>query len=102
MTGCICLQGIIISQCDQYDYHKRQEDYIISFVNNGITFFYCVVCIFRDVDVNIFKSIYKIIMGLNAGKAGILHTKNKGADQPVHLRSLISAFVICLFESKIS
>ena len=31
MTGCICLQGIIIiSQFDQYDYNKRPEDYIIS------------------------------------------------------------------------
>ena len=29
VTGCICLQGIIISQFDQYDYHKRPEDYII-------------------------------------------------------------------------
>ena len=64
--------------------------------------FYCVVCIFRDVDVNIFKSIYKIIMGLIAGKPGILHANNKGADQPVHPRSLISAFVICLLKSKIS
>ena len=62
--------------------------------------YYCVVCIFRDVDVNIFKSIYKIIMGLNAGKPGILHANNKGADQPVHPRSLISAFVNCLLESK--
>ena len=41
-------------------------------------------------------------MGLNAGKPGILHANNKGADQPVHPRSLISAFVICLLESKIS
>ena len=56
----------------------------------------------RDVDVNILKCIYKIIMGLNAGKPGILHANNKGADQPVHPRSLISAFVICLLESKIS
>ena len=61
-----------------------------------------VVCIFRDVDVIIFKSIYKIIMDLNAGKPGILHTNNKGADQPVHPSILISAFVICLLESKIS
>ena len=29
-------------------------------------------------------------------------TNNKGADQPVHLRSLISAFAICLLESIIS
>ena len=29
MTGCICLQGIIISQFDQYDYNKRPEEYII-------------------------------------------------------------------------
>ena len=39
-------------------------------------------------------------MGLNAGKPGILHANNKGADQPVHPRSLISAFVNCLLESK--
>ena len=27
---------------------------------------------------------------------------NKGADQPAHLRTLISAFIICLLESIIS
>ena len=41
-------------------------------------------------------------MGLNARKPGIIHANNKGADQSVHPRSLISAFVICLLESKIS
>ena len=41
-------------------------------------------------------------MGLNAGKPGILHANNKGADQPVHPRSLISAFGICSLDSKIS
>ena len=40
-------------------------------------------------------------MGLNARKPGVLHGNNKGADPPVHLRSLISAFVNCLLESKI-
>ena len=35
-------------------------------------------------------------------KLTLLHANNKGADQPAHLRSLISTFVICFFESVIS
>ena len=58
MTGCICLQGIIISQCDQYDYHKRQEDYIISFVNNGITFFFIVLYVYLEMLMSIFLKAY--------------------------------------------
>ena len=30
------------------------------------------------------------------------YANNKGADQPVHLRSLISAFVVCCLDSIIS
>ena len=41
-------------------------------------------------------------MDINVRKPGILHANNKGADQPVHPRSLISVFVICLLESKLS
>ena len=41
-------------------------------------------------------------MGLNATNPGILHANNKGADQSVHSRSLISAFNIRLLESEIS
>ena len=42
-------------------------------------------------------------MGLNAKKSCLLGFANsKGADQPVHQRSLISTFVICLLKSIIS
>ena len=42
-------------------------------------------------------------MGLDAKKPVLGgFANNKGADQPAHPRSLISAFVICLLESIIS
>ena len=39
-------------------------------------------------------------MGLNAGKPGILHANNNGAEQPVHPRSLISAFLFAYWKVK--
>ena len=62
MTGCMCLQGIIISQFDQYDYKKCPKDYIIiqfelnHFINYGITFFYCVV--YLEILMSIFLKAY--------------------------------------------
>ena len=41
----------------------------------------------------------RIIIGLVQENLTLLHSNNKGADQPAHLRSLISHFVICSLES---
>ena len=40
-------------------------------------------------------------MGFDARSLTLLHTKNKGIDQPMHPRSLISAFVIRYMASEV-
>ena len=52
---------------------------------------------------NHFSGFILIIVGLDAKKNCLrMSSSNIGADQPTHPRSLISAFVIRLFESIIS
>ena len=59
------------------------------------------------IDLKLSKKDYKQnkhhLYGARCKKTCFLwFANNKGADQPVHLRSLISAFVICILESIIS
>ena len=50
----------------------------------------------------VWKKVNKTHMGLPTKKLALLHANNKGADQPAHLRSLTSTFVICFLESIIA
>ena len=54
---------------------------------------------FRNNPVN-FYPCYLVLVARKTCRRGVVN--NKGADQPVHWRSLISAFVTCLLESIIS
>ena len=49
-----------------------------------------------------YNSGHYIIWALTQENLFSVFANNKGADQPVHAHSLISAFVICLLESIIS
>ena len=56
-----------------------------------------------EILVPLFSAVYATSNGPPREKTCLLRfVNNKGADQPVHLRSLISAFAIYLLESIIS
>ena len=52
--------------------------------------------------MSIILKAYNLILGIDSRKPDVLLANIKDADQPLHLHSLGSAFVIRLLKSKIS
>ena len=82
MTALICLYIVIGPQ--------REKAWLRGFVNNKGAVQTALIC-------------WYIVIGPQSQKTCLKgFVNNKGADQTAHLRSLISAFVICLSERIIS
>ena len=54
---------------------------------------------FGNTSIHVSISCRVILWTLSQENLILLHVNNKGAYQPAHLRSLISAFVVCYLES---